>query len=118
MSNTLLPPPETFRSVACRVTEAHHDIIRRAAEMQGKTVAGYSRAILVAWACSDVGAGPPDLSVYSHVDLVAEASKRLGISAKEFAHRAAHQAAVAALRPASDIRELKPGIVKRRATYG
>jgi uncharacterized protein (DUF1778 family) len=100
------------KTIACRVFEQHHDIVHRAAAAANKSVDEYSREIIVAWAASDLKLNPPDFSLYRHTDVVAEAAKLEGVTTREFASRAAREAAMARITRPSEIHELRPGRVR------
>lgn len=108
------------KTIAARLFTQHHEIVHRAASASHRSVDAYVRDVIVAWAASDLKMAPPDMTLYRHTDVVAEAARIAGVTPREFTAAAAREAAMTLVTRPSEIRELRPparaGAPSRRRT--
>lgn len=79
-----------------RVTGEHAHMVHEAAASRQESAAQFMRTFILEWSAMVLGKPAPDLSEYSG-DIIATAAKKLGMTPKEFADRAAKEAAARAL---------------------
>lgn len=106
------PPPASEYSwiyLSARVRGMHANLVRRAADHEGVSVAEYVRNLVIPWAAADLGEPPPDMSEYGSEDSVQEAARRAGLSVREYEARAAKLLAARdlGLEPARKVSEVR-----------
>lgn len=105
-----MPAEYSWVYLSARVRGMHSNIVKRAADAAGVTVAEYVRNIVIPWAAADLGETAPDMSEYASGDSVQEAARRAGLTVREYESRAAKMLAARDLgleSPAKHVSEVR-----------
>ncbi len=119
----MMPAADAYEhiTIGFRGYRAHSEFIQRAAKKAGaSSAAAYMRKVILEWAASDLGEPVPEFrSLEGHGDVVAEAAKRHGMSAREYMLKAAREMASKELAHDAEIQQNaeapRPVVLRKRS---